>query len=155
MERQTKFYANDAIFPATEELTPASGPKITPPSCLRIGRGCDSFYRNNVRLSQKNRKWFKRTAKTVLSLVLLLQMIGLLVLAASPALHHALHPDSNHCDHGCIVTLFIKGQLCGTEVTPIITVFAAFLIYAVLLPDARPRLLFQYRFDASRAPPQY
>ena len=108
-----------------------------------------------MRLSHKFRKWFKRTAKTVLAAALILQVFALLVLVASPALHHALHHDSNDSDHGCIVTLFLKGQLCVAAVTPVLALVAVYLMYAVPLPDNRPHLLFQYQFTDSRAPPRF
>jgi hypothetical protein len=37
-------------------------------------------------------------------------LVGLLVvLAASPGLHAALHADAAHADHACAVTLFVHG----------------------------------------------
>ena len=134
-------------------LTPSL--KTASPSCLRISPRYESFYKNNVRLSQKFSKWFKRTVKTVLAFALVLQVFALLILVASPALHHALHHDSNDLDHGCIVTLFLKGQLCEVAVTPVIALVAVYLLYAVLVPDHRPRLVFQYQFTDSRAPPRF
>jgi hypothetical protein len=108
-----------------------------------------------VPISWKFRKSFARTAKSVLAVALVLQMFVLLVLVASPALHHALHHDSNDSDHGCLVTLFAKGQLSEAELAPVFTFIAAFVVGAVLLPSAQPRALFQHRFSASRAPPSF
>jgi hypothetical protein len=106
-----------------------------------------------VPISWKFRAKVRRTAKSVLALVLVAQMFALVVLVASPALHHALHPDSNHTDHGCLVTLFLKGQLCEAELTPVVTFMVVFLICAALRPRTEPHPLFQYCFAPSRAPP--
>jgi hypothetical protein len=108
-----------------------------------------------VRLNWKYRKCFGfgRIVKTVLSTFLVLQILALLALAACPALHHALHPDSNKHDHDCLVTIFAKGQLSEAGMTSIVTPAAVFVICAVLLPSILPRLLFEYRFASSRAPP--
>jgi hypothetical protein len=96
---------------------------------------------------------FGRTAKTVLTALLILQLLSLLALAACPALHHALHPDSNSPDHGCLVTLFAKGHLSESALTPVVFILAAFVVCAMLLTSFLPRLLFDYRFAPSRAPP--
>jgi hypothetical protein len=94
-----------------------------------------------------------RTAKSVLAILLALQMLTLLALAACPALHHALHSESNNPDHDCLVTLFAKGQLSEAVMTPIVALVAAFVMCAVLLPGFQLRFLFEYRFAPSRAPP--
>ncbi len=80
-------------------------------------------------------------------------MLVLLALAACPALHHALHPDSNNPHHECLVTTFIKGQLSEAELVTVVIAVVAFLICADLLPAILPRLPFEYRFAPSRAPP--
>jgi hypothetical protein len=94
---------------------------------LRNWRGCGSFYAQIVRLNWKCRNGFGRTAKTVLSTLLLLQMLFLLVLVACPALHHALHHDSNSSEHQCAVTLFAHGQadmsaVAAAAVIPVVPV---------------------------------
>jgi hypothetical protein len=108
-----------------------------------------------VRLNWKYWKYFSfgRTARTVLAILLILQLLSLLALAASPTLHHVLHPDSNNPDHECLVTLFAKGQLSEAAMTPVVILVAAFVMCAVLLPSFLPRSIFEYRFSPSRAPP--
>jgi hypothetical protein len=108
-----------------------------------------------VQISWKTRKSFARTAQSVLAVVLILQMVALLVLVACPALHHALHHDSNDSDHGCLVTLFAKGQLSEAELTPVFKFVAPFVACAVLLPSAELRAVFRYCFASSRAPPSF
>jgi hypothetical protein len=102
----------------------------------------------------RNRSCFGRTAKAVLAALLILQVLVLLALAASPALHHAFHPDSNAPDHDCPVTLFAKGQL-SEAITPVVALMAVFVICAVLPPSVRQPFLFDYRFAPSRAPPRF
>jgi hypothetical protein len=108
-----------------------------------------------VRLNWKCRKSFSfgPPAKAVLAAFLLVHLLSLLALAACPTLHHALHPDSNDPDHDCLVTLFAKGQMSEAGTTPIVALVAAVVMCAVLLPSFLPRLLFEYRFAPSRAPP--
>jgi len=96
---------------------------------------------------------FCHHAKKAVSIILVLLVLALLVFAACPALHHALHHDSGKPDHDCLVTTFVKGQLSEVLLPRSITFFAAFIIYAVLLPSILPRLLFEYRLAPSRAPP--
>jgi len=107
-----------------------------------------------VRFTRKCRKFFGRTAKTVLSAFLVLQLLTLLALAASPALHHALHHDSDQPGHDCLVTAFVKGQVSEAVLPLVVAFFAIFLICAMRLPGLPPRLSFEYRFAPGRAPPR-
>jgi|HubBroStandDraft_1064217.scaffolds.fasta_scaffold663426_1 hypothetical protein len=67
---------------------------------------------------------FGRTATTVLTTLLILQILVLLALVACPALHHALHHDSDSSEHHCAVTMFAQGQVevPVVEVAPILPV---------------------------------
>lgn len=64
----------------------------------------------------RKRLSFSGTARTVLSLLLVLQLLFLLVLVACPALHHALHHDSDRSEHQCAVTIFAHGQVDASVV---------------------------------------
>ena len=99
-------------------------------------------------------KCFGRTAKAALAAFLALLLLNLLVLAACPRLHHALHHDSDKADHECLVTMFVKGQLGEALLMPAVTFFAAFMICAARLPGLPPRLPCEYSFASSRAPPR-
>ena len=101
----------------------------------------------------KQRNGFTRTVKAALAGLLVFQLFLLLALGGSPALHHALHSDSNQADHSCLVTVFTKGQLSEAVAVPILCVPGIFILCTVLLPDRQPQSFFAYRFDASRAPP--
>jgi len=106
-----------------------------------------------MRLSWKRREGSCRTAKSILAILLALQMLALLALAACPALHHALHSESNNPDHDCLVTLFAKGKLNESAIPSFFSLGAVFVMCAVLLPGFLPQLPFEYRFAPSRAPP--
>ena len=80
-------------------------------------------------------------------------MLLLLALIASPALHHALHPDSHHADHECLVTVFAKGQVNQVEIIPVLGVVALFVMYVLARPAFSPPVQFAYRFARGRAPP--
>lgn len=110
-----------------------------------------------MQLNRRCRKYFglDGTVKTVLSAFLALQLLFLLALAACPALHHALHSDSDNPGHECQVTAFIKGQLNDAAMAPVVAAAAVFVICAELLPAIRPRLSFEFRFSPSRAPPGF
>lgn len=124
-------------------------------SChLRNEIACANFSPLIVRPKWKGWKPAGRAVNTVLSVVLASQMLAILALAASPELHHLVHSDSDRADHHCLVTLFAKGQISGPELLPVVAVVAIFLVCAVWLPDAKPRLAFEYRFAPSRAPPR-
>jgi hypothetical protein len=45
-----------------------------------------------------------------------LQILALLALAAYPALHHALHHDSDSSEHHCAVTMFAHGHVDSSVV---------------------------------------
>jgi hypothetical protein len=96
-----------------------------------------------------------RTVKTVLSAVLVLQLLALLALSASPELHHALHSDSDCPDHHCLVTVFAQGQLSGAEMAAVFVCLAVFFVCTVRRPKTAPQLAFQYRYSPSRAPPRF
>lgn len=101
----------------------------------------------------KQRTGFTRAVKAALAGLLVVQLFILLALGGSPALHHALHSDSNQADHSCLVTVFTKGQVSEAAAVPILCVLGIFTLCTMLLPDRLPQSFFAYRFDASRAPP--
>jgi hypothetical protein len=65
----------------------------------------------------------KQRAKTSLAawaLALILALFWVLALAASPSLHELVHPDADHEDHDCAVTLFLSGGFGQVVAEPII-----------------------------------
>lgn len=49
-------------------------------------------------------------------------LLFIATLAASPALHAAIHPDANHEDHNCIISVFAHGQVnaAAVAVAPVV-----------------------------------
>jgi hypothetical protein len=106
-----------------------------------------------MRFDRKLRKHFGQTVKTALSLLLVVQMLFVLALAACPLLHHAFHHDSDKPGHECLVTAFVKGQLSEAGVPPVTAVLAAFIVFGRRPPTTRPRSLFAFHGAANRGPP--
>jgi hypothetical protein len=108
-----------------------------------------------VRINRQFWQCLGRTVTTVLSAVLVLQLLILLALAASPGLHEALHHDCGQPDHDCLVTNFVKGQLGESVLLPPVIFFLLFVICAACRPPVAPRLALQARFAPGRAPPRF
>ena len=74
-------------------------------------------------------------------------------LAASPGLHQILHPDANHADHQCAVTMFAHGQVDASSVDFILPVP---VLAEVSQPSAPVEIFtsFLEQLPAGRAPPQ-
>ncbi len=92
-----------------------------------------------------------RRVGAVFALVLFLT---LQLFVSSESLHKLIHPDADSPDHECAITLFTHGQVN----TPVATLPTVFFVAALffLLPLFQSAVLssFNYRFSASRAPPQ-
>ena len=54
------------------------------------------------------------------ALGLILALLWLLALAASPSLHELVHPDADHEDHDCAVTVFLSGGFGQVVAEPVI-----------------------------------
>jgi hypothetical protein len=55
-------------------------------------------------------------SRDALGLLLIVFVLVLNLLAASPALHQSLHHDANHAEHQCAVTLFAHGNVDSVTV---------------------------------------
>jgi len=69
--------------------------------------------------------------------LLVLAVFWALTLAVSPQLHELIHPDADHEDHDCAVTLFLGGGLEHSPLAPSLFV-GALLIF--LRQNLRPPL---------------
>ncbi|MEI7821205.1 MAG: hypothetical protein WCK55_09835 [Verrucomicrobiota bacterium] len=58
-----------------------------------------------------------------------LHLLAVLWLAASPALHAAAHPDASEPEHECCVTLFEAGSF---NAPPLLAVFSASVVQPVI-----------------------
>ncbi len=68
----------------------------------------------------------------------LLHLLAVLCLAASPALHAAAHPDASEPDHACCVTLFEAGNFHAPVTPPVFAADTTLTLVARLAPlDAR------------------
>lgn len=95
----------------------------------------------------------RRFAARASALLLVLSVFGLSALAASPALHKALHPDASSADHHCAITLLAKGQVNFADVS--LPVLGAAVLFGgiALLSEHLILPVADYRFSQSRAPP--
>jgi len=87
------------------------GQNFLPRSGLRHWQRSASFLASIVQLNWRCRKALGRTAKTVLSALLVLQLLVLLAMAACPALHELIHQDADKPGHECAVTMFVHGKV--------------------------------------------
>lgn len=82
------------------------------------------------------------------SLVLLLSVLG-----ASPSLHKLLHPDADHADHQCVITLFTKGQITLATAAQCLAIVIILFGGVVLLAETFQPPTPDYCISSSRAPP--
>ena len=59
------------------------------------------------------------SARSALAVLLWAHLLAILTLAASPRLHHWVHPDADDDDHDCAVVVFVHGG-CGPTPTPVV-----------------------------------
>jgi hypothetical protein len=86
------------------------------------------------------------------SALLLCLFLSLQALAAFPALHALVHPDSSDPDHECAVTLFSHGQVDASSIAAPVFLGPVRLIFNPSLP----RIIFvsaDIRLLPSRGPP--
>jgi hypothetical protein len=75
----------------------------------------------NQRLMKRSERCKQRssTGLAACALALILALLWLLTLAASPNLHELVHPDADHEDHDCAVTVFLSGGFGQVVAEPI------------------------------------
>jgi hypothetical protein len=59
-----------------------------------------------------------QTGQRLTGAVLVFAILWALTLTVSPQLHELVHPDADHEDHDCAVTLFLGGGLVHTALLP-------------------------------------
>jgi hypothetical protein len=102
---------------------------------------------------ERNKSAVRFGAKSALAGFLVVLLLGISALAASPSLHELIHHDAGSADHNCFITFFAKGH-----VTPATTVQGLALVAVIfggvaLLADNFIPSSTDYCFSASRAPP--
>ena len=68
---------------------------------------------------------------------MLAHLLAMIALAASPRLHHWVHPDAGDDDHDCAVALFLHGG-CGQAPVAAVAPVCAHVWRVALLPEDVP-----------------
>ncbi|HEY2329931.1 MAG TPA: hypothetical protein VGI63_08990 [Verrucomicrobiae bacterium] len=97
---------------------------------------------------------FNQCGKTAVSVLLVGVVVLLLAMAASPALHKAIHHDADKSDHDCAATMFAHGKMDSATIevpavipTVSIEVTSQF-VFSVFSPAIE-------NLPAGRAPPSF
>jgi hypothetical protein len=98
---------------------------------------------------------FGLVVKSALAGLLVLLLLAVSALTASPSLHHFLHHDSNESDHSCLVTIFAKGQVGMADVVPVVAFISLVFLCVIDMVQTAPLPFFDYRLSPSRAPPRF
>ena len=80
-------------------------------------------------------------------------LLGVLVCASVPALHHLIHADAGADDHACAVCLLAQGQVNSTETAVFVAALIFSLTFLVFPPVTVVRPQTVDRLGRSRAPP--
>jgi hypothetical protein len=72
--------------------------------------------------------------------LLVVAVLWALTLTVSPQLHELIHPDADHEDHDCAVTLFLGGGLVHSQTLPSLVAGPLF-IYLRQTPNPPPEIL--------------
>ena len=102
-----------------------------------------------VRAINKSGKMAKAALAFLLGMLVLLEA----AMAASPALHHLIHADSDDPNHECAITAFAKAQVSSTFVAHILIALPALFGAVALLAETFILVQTTYRFSLGRAPP--
>jgi hypothetical protein len=78
-----------------------------------------------------------QTGQRLTGTLLVLAVFWALTLTVSPQLHELIHPDADHEDHDCAVTLFLGG---GLEHTALVPSLLAGALYSFLRQNLNPPL---------------
>ncbi|MBV9877974.1 MAG: hypothetical protein JO025_24815 [Verrucomicrobia bacterium] len=80
--------------------------------------------------------------------VLVVAIFWALTLTVSPQLHELIHPDADHQDHDCAVTLFLGGGLVHSPLLP--SSVAGPLVLFLRHTPSPPREIFAVLFAGQR-----
>jgi len=87
--------------------------------------------------------------------VLVVAVLWALTLSVSPQLHELVHPDADHEDHDCAVTLFLGGGLVHPPLLPSL-VAGPLVLFLSQTPSPPPEIfaaLFTGQRISERGPP--
>ena len=111
----------------------------------------------SIMKNSESRRQRTRIRLATCALALILALLWLLTLAASPTLHELVHPDADHEDHDCAVTVFLSGGF-GQVIAEPITIRQPDLELAYFSPgETRRRIVVApiIRSILEHAPPSY
>ena len=102
---------------------------------------------------QRKNSFVRQVAKPVLAGLLALSFLFLTTLAASPSLHHSIHPDASSPTHSCVIGLLAKGHLHSAPAVLTAPHGQSLFGGVLLLQESAAVPSADYRFSSSRAPP--
>ena len=96
-----------------------------------------------------------QTGQRLTGAVLVIAIFWALTLSVSPQLHELVHPDADHEDHDCAVTLFLGGGLAHSPLLPSLVArpLVIFLRHALCPPPDIFAVLFAGQRVSERGPP--
>lgn len=97
----------------------------------------------------------RRVAKSVLAGLLVMSLLCVAVLSASPALHQHFHHDAANHNHSCAVALLQHGQMMVVDAPQLLEVFALLLLFCLSLAQPARFSSPDLRLSFGRAPPRF
>jgi hypothetical protein len=96
-----------------------------------------------------------QTAQRSIGALLVVGILWVVTLSVSPQLHELIHPDADHEDHDCAVTLFLGGGLVHSPMLPSLVAgpLFTFLRHTPNLPSEILAALFAGQRISERGPP--
>jgi hypothetical protein len=96
-----------------------------------------------------------QTAQRSIGALLVVGILWVVTLTVSPQLHEFIHPDADHEDHDCAVTLFLGGGLAHSPLLPSLVAgpLFTFLRHTLNLPSEILAVLFGGQRISERGPP--
>ena len=123
--------------------------------------------RSEIALARLRRFWFigislqqerstfgiLRVAKSALSGLLVVLLLGAAILSADPSHRQIIHSGTSNDNDLCVVCLLVGGQINMTEVAPILREFISNFVEVDFPATKRIFAAADYRISPSRAPP--
>jgi hypothetical protein len=96
-----------------------------------------------------------QTAQRSIGALLVVGILWVVTLTVSPQLHELIHPDADHEDHDCAVTLFLGSGLAHSPLLPSLVPgpLCTFLRHTPNLPSEILAVLFGGQRISERGPP--
>jgi hypothetical protein len=124
-------------------------------TCIKRGALLSSLpvFKPATTLSLTNR--LIQTARRSIGALLVVAVLWAVTLMVSPQLHELIHPDADHEDHDCAVTLFLGGGLVHSPLPPSLVAgpLITFLRHTPNLPSEILAALFSGQQISERGPP--